>query len=74
MTTRSNAEWLSALREGGQNQEMAVQDLRLLLRRATSNFLSRRGSVNVGTIDPGYEDLAEECAQESTLLILSKLD
>ena len=74
MATRSNAEWLSALREGGQSQERAVKDLRQLLRRATSNFLSRKGSANASTSDPGHEDLAEECAQESALLILSKLD
>ncbi len=74
MTTRTNTEWLAALRETGQSQESAVKELRQLLRRAIFSFLSRKGAKNVA--GPGYDhdDLAEDCAQESVLLIQSKLD
>jgi len=44
-----------------------------LLRRAISNFLSRKGSADARSMDFAPEDLAEECAQESSLLIQSKL-
>jgi len=47
-----------------------VKELRQLLRRAISSFLARRSGA--GALGP--EDLAEECAQESALLILTKLD
>ena len=47
-----------------------MKELRQSLRRAISSFLARRSAAGA----PGHEDLAEECAQESALLILSKLD
>ncbi|HEY8161284.1 MAG TPA: RNA polymerase sigma factor [Methylocystis sp.] len=74
MTTRSNIEWLSALREGGQSQERAVKELRQILRRAISAFLSRKGVSNAQVRDLGREDLTEDCTQESVLLIQSKMD
>lgn len=45
-----------------------------MLRRAISAFLSRRRFSDIGVTDLGYEDLAEDCAQESVLLIQSKVD
>lgn len=74
MTTRSNTEWLTALRGKGQSRDKAVGDLRELLRRAILNFLSRKSFPNAQQINLGHEDLAEECAQESTLVVQSKLD
>jgi RNA polymerase sigma-70 factor (ECF subfamily) len=74
VTTRSNTEWLAALRETGQSQESAVKELRQLLRRAIFSFLSRKGATNAGGPRYDHEDLAEDCAQESVLLIQSKLD
>ncbi len=74
MATRSNAEWLTALRETGQSQENAVKELRQLLRRAIFSFLSRKRDPNGGFLNHGYDDLAEDCAQEAALLIQSKLD
>lgn len=74
MTTRSNTEWLSALREGSQSQERAVKELRQILRRAISTFLSRKGVFNAQIGDFGYEDLTEDCTQESVRLIQSKID
>ncbi|MGJ0509028.1 MAG: RNA polymerase sigma factor [Methylocystis sp.] len=74
MATRSNTEWLAALRQTGQTQENAVKELRQLLRRAIFNFLSRKRAGNAGGLDYDYEDLAEDCAQESVLLIQAKLD
>jgi RNA polymerase sigma-70 factor, ECF subfamily len=70
VATKSNSEWLTALREGGRRQEEAIKELRQSLRRAVSSFLARQSGAGA----PGHEDLAEECAQESALLILSKLD
>jgi RNA polymerase sigma-70 factor, ECF subfamily len=70
VTTRSNSEWLTALREGGRRQEEAIKELRQSLQRAILSFLARQS----GAGGPGHEDLAEECAQESALLVLSKLD
>lgn len=74
MTTRSNTEWLAALRETGQSRENAVKELRQLLRRAISNFLVRKSAGKVARLNHDYEDLAEDCAQESALLIQAKLD
>ncbi|MEK4032471.1 RNA polymerase sigma factor [Methylocystis sp. IM3] len=74
MATRSNAQWLISLRETGQSQENAVKELRQLLRRAILNFLSRKRAPNAGLLNHGYEDVAEDCAQESAFLIQSKLD
>lgn len=74
VTTRSNTEWLSALCEGGQSQEHAVKELRQLLRRAISNFLSQKSASKAHMRAFGYEDLTEKCAQESVLLIQAKLD
>lgn len=70
MTIRSNSEWLTALRGEGRSQEDAIKDLRQLLQRALSGFLARQS----GPANPQPKDLAEECVQEATLLILSKLD
>lgn len=72
MATRTNSEWLAALSAGGQIQERAFGELRLLLRRAILNFLSRKKSLTVYFVD--CEDLAEDCAQESACAIQSKLD
>jgi RNA polymerase sigma-70 factor (ECF subfamily) len=74
VATRSNAQWLISLRETGQSQENAVKELRQLLRRAILNFLSRKRAPNAGLLNHGYEDVAEDCAQESAFLIQSKLD
>lgn len=74
MATRSNTEWLNALRAEGQSQDAAVRELRQLLRGAISNFLSRKNSSAARTMDFAYDDLAEECAQESVLLVQSKLN
>lgn len=51
-----------------------MKELRLLLRRAISSFLSRKSATNVARLNYDYEDLAEDCAQESALLIQAKLD
>jgi len=74
VTTRTNTEWLAALRETGQSQESAVKELRQLLRRAIFSFLSRKGATNAAGPSHDHDDLAEDCAQESALLIQSKLD
>lgn len=72
--TRSNTEWLSALREGGQNQETAIKELRQILRRTISTFLSRKGVSNARIRDFGHEDLTEDCTRESLVLIQLKMN
>jgi RNA polymerase sigma-70 factor, ECF subfamily len=74
VATRSNTEWLSALSGEGQGQEQAVKELRQLLRRAISSYLSRKSASIAHANDFGYEDLAEDCAQESVLLVQAKLN
>ncbi|WP_442756172.1 RNA polymerase sigma factor [Methylocystis sp. JAN1] len=45
-----------------------------MLRRAISSFLSRKSKADIARLNDDYEDLAEDCAQESTLLVQAKLD
>lgn len=74
MAKRTNAEWLSALRGDGSEQEAALEELRVYLLRAVYVYLSRHRS------DLGYFDteelrqLSQDWAQEALLLILEKLD
>jgi len=70
--TRSNAEWLAALRAGGRVQEEAFAELRLLMLRAIKGFLAGKTALS-----PAADDLlqiAEDCAQESVLLVQANLD
>jgi len=70
--TRSNAEWLAALRAGGRVQEEAFAELRLLMLRAIKGFLARRTAPALATDEVLH--IAEDCAQESVLLVQAKLD
>ncbi len=70
MTERTNEEWLKALSISGSNQEAALADLRILLKRGLQRGLLGR----VDTIAPEFETQAEDFAQEALLKILAKLD
>jgi len=72
-TTRSNSEWLSALRAGGRVQEEAFAELRLLMLRAIKGFLARKTPA-AQVADGALPQIAEDCAQESVLLVQANLD
>jgi RNA polymerase sigma-70 factor (ECF subfamily) len=74
METRTNQEWLRELVSDGEAQGTAIQDLHaLLLRAATYTFqrnlsdLSRYSPDEIGR-------LAEDCAQDALMAILSHLE
>ena len=74
MKTRSNAEWMSALKAGAAEQAEAISDLRELVVRAALHTL-RRGRTRLGLMTPAEIDhLAEDCAQDALLAILQNLD
>lgn len=69
-SSRSNAEWLSALRSSGAEQADAISDLRAYVLRAATHALRRRGSAASTDVN----QLAEDCAQNAVLAILQHLD
>lgn len=73
-SSRSNEEWLSALKSSGAEQAAAISDLRAYALRAALYSLRRnRGSLrSLGSTE--INQLAEDCAQEAVLAILRHLD
>jgi RNA polymerase sigma-70 factor, ECF subfamily len=67
---RTNAEWLLALKSGGDDQIAALTDLRTYLVRAATFALQRRG----GGAAAHLAQLAEDCAQEAVVAVLAHLD
>jgi RNA polymerase sigma-70 factor (ECF subfamily) len=70
MTTRSNDEWIFALRKAGPEQEAALSDLHAIILAGLPYALSKYLSPS----DPKFETLAENTAQETLLRVLDKLD
>ena len=72
MRQRSNSEWLTALQEGGRDQEAALAELRLGLLGAirASNRYAIQGSLH----SEETQYLAEDWTQEAILIIQAKLD
>ena len=70
MTTRSNDEWISALRNAGPQQEAALSDLHTIIMAGLPYALSKYLSPT----DPEFETLAENTAQETLLRVLDKLE
>lgn len=70
MTTRSNEEWITALRNTSPEQEEALADLHTIILTGLSYALSEYLSPS----DPKFESLAENTAQETLLRVLAKLD
>jgi RNA polymerase sigma-70 factor, ECF subfamily len=70
--SRSNADWLSALRAGGRVQEEAFAELRLLMLRAIRAFLARKTTAAYAA-DGALPQIAEDCAQETVLIVQAKL-
>jgi RNA polymerase sigma-70 factor (ECF subfamily) len=70
MTTRTNEEWLGALRGDGDGRSKALEDLRLVIQRGLPYALSRWLSPD----QPQFGALVEEVTQETLLRVLDQLD
>jgi RNA polymerase sigma-70 factor, ECF subfamily len=73
MKQRSNSEWLTALREGGRSQELAVAELRKQLFGSLRAYLSKHYVIQGSLHSEEPQHLAEDCAQEAILIIQAKL-
>ena len=69
MATRSNEAWLSELRTDGPERELALADLREVIRHGLPYALSRWLSPD----DPLFTPLVEEVTQETLLRVLDQL-
>ena len=67
MRARSNEEWLSELQSSGEEQAIALEDLRAYLRRAAFYSLSQNAHALTRLTWTQIEQLAEDCAQEALL-------
>jgi RNA polymerase sigma-70 factor, ECF subfamily len=74
VTERSNDDWQRDLRASGDHQAAAVRDLRAYLLRAARYALHRRASRPGHRVSADLDQMAEDCAQESLLAILARLD
>jgi RNA polymerase sigma-70 factor (ECF subfamily) len=72
MAERSNQEWVDALARG-QSRDEALVDLRPHLERAALFYVRRRLRGNPSIADDEVQSLAEDVAQEASLLILKRL-
>jgi RNA polymerase sigma-70 factor (ECF subfamily) len=70
MATRTNEEWLKALRGDGEVGSRALEDLRLVIQRGLPYALSRWLSPE----QPQFSALVEEVTQETLLRVLDQLD
>jgi RNA polymerase sigma-70 factor (ECF subfamily) len=71
--TRTNEEWLYALKANGEIQETAITDLRDLLLRATLYFFHRNQSDFAGMNRDEILKCAEDCAQEALIAVMNHL-
>lgn len=69
MIKRTNEEWLSDLRTKGDQQSLALEDLRVIILRGLPYALAGKLSID----SPEFEALAEEVAQETLLRTLNYL-
>lgn len=74
MTSRTNAEWLTALKSDGHAQTAALSELRAYLLRAARYALSRKRSTLRDSAPTDIGQLAEDCAQEALSALLGHLD
>jgi RNA polymerase sigma-70 factor (ECF subfamily) len=70
MTTRTNEEWLQALRGDGDGRSKALEDLRVVIQRGLPYALSRWLSPD----QPQFGALVEEVTQETLLRVLDQLN
>jgi RNA polymerase sigma-70 factor (ECF subfamily) len=71
--TRTNEEWLYALKANGEMQETAIIDLRDLLLRATLYFFNRNLGDFAGMQRSEILKCAEDCAQEALIAVMKHL-
>ena len=71
--TRTNEEWLYALKANGEIQETAITDLRDLLLRATLYFFNRNQSDLARMNRDEILKCAEDCAQEALIAVMNHL-
>lgn len=71
--TRTNEEWLYALKANGEIQETAITDLRDLLLRATLYFFQRNQNDFTGMNRDEILKCAEDCAQEALIAVMKHL-
>ena len=74
MKTRTNEEWLRALKSDGELQTAALSDLRAYLVRAATYTLHRKRNTLHELASTDLAQLAEDCAQEAVPAILARLD
>ncbi len=74
MRTRTNEEWLRALRASGPEQDEALRDLRGTILRAILAYLRGHHGGWASLKPEQVGELAEECAQDALLAILAKVD
>jgi RNA polymerase sigma-70 factor (ECF subfamily) len=73
VTQRTNAEWIEALsRDEGPCPE-ALADMRSALERAAMFYIRRQASAIEGIATDQAGALAEDCAQDASLLVLQRL-
>ncbi len=68
-TERTNAQWVTELSEPGEEQEIALSDLRAIIMRGLPYALSKW----LNPSDPQFESLSEEVAQDTLLRVLDSL-
>ena len=69
----TSADWVAALRAGGETQRQAIERLRAHLLRGLESYLARRPEL--ASRDPAERRaLAEDLVQESLVTVLEKLD
>ena len=72
MRQRTNAEWLAVLKEGAAEEAIALAELRAALFEAIRAFLAKSQEARVMRADE-LRQMAEDCAQESLLVVREKL-
>ncbi|MBI5823347.1 MAG: sigma-70 family RNA polymerase sigma factor [Chloroflexi bacterium] len=70
MDKRTNEEWVSDLRAGGERQAQALEDLRAIILRGLPYAVAGRVAPN----SPESEALVEEIVQETLMRVLEYLD
>ncbi len=72
MRQRTNAEWLAVLKEGAGEEATALAELRAALFETIRAFLSKSQEARAMHADE-LRQVAEDCAQESLLIVREKL-
>lgn len=74
MTDRTNEQWLDALRGDGDEQQLALEDLRKRLHRSIYYYLSQDRSDLRDLAAKELQAMAGDMAQDSVLRVMANLD